>query len=267
MEINKQLFEDILSGKLTGIFVLRSKEIRSSADLCRNDNKFKVTHPYALGIKRYTPTGLYCEGVTCGFDIIDFMPTYKTINSEMLEYCKKDFEFMQTLSKAINNMDTLEIEIPEGKEIDWKESEKQNRIVFKNKQLTYGEVCRKLFGNQDHYLIESNGSIEVAGLYRCACEPNASEDRHQLECILAKNKLANVAKYLNNGWEPGRTDLGHFDAWVLYITPNKNFIGHIKISNCSQNNNVLFKSSELAQQAIKILGKETVKLALEPLGI
>lgn len=29
----------------------------------------------------------------------------------------------------------------------------------------------------------------------------------------------------------------------------------------------MFKSAELAQQAIEILGEETIKLALEPLGI
>ena len=30
---------------------------------------------------------------------------------------------------------------------------------------------------------------------------------------------------------------------------------------------VIFKSKEIAQQAIEILGEETVKLALEPLGV
>ena len=58
---------------------------------------------------------------------------------------------MKTLSKAINNMNTLEIEIPSDKEIDWKESEKQNKIVLKDKQLTYEEICEKLF-EKGHFL-------------------------------------------------------------------------------------------------------------------
>lgn len=270
MEINKQLFEDVLSSKLTGTFVLRNGEIYSSTNLCQNDSIFEATHPYKLGIRTYTPIGRYLQHGTSKFDIIDFMPTYKTIDSEMLEYCRKDFEFMQTLSKAINNMNALEIEIPEGKEVDWKESEKQNKIVLKDKQLTYKDICKKLFENKEFFFtnairtIESSSAVGYAYLINAI---NNSTSYHQLECILAKNKLANVAKYLNNGWEPGRTDLGHFDAWVLYTTPNKNFIGWIKISNCSQNSNVLFKSSKLAAQAIKILGEETIKLALEPLGI
>ena len=77
--------------------------------------------------------------------------------------------------------------------------------------------------------------------------------------------LANIARYLNGEWEPNKTNTGHFDAYVLYVTPNKDYIGYLKISNCAQNSNVLFKSIELARQAIEILGEDTVKLALEPL--
>lgn len=264
MEINKKLFEDVLSGKLKGTFVLRNGEKCSSTDLHLNYNKFKVTNPYALGIKSYTPKGLYCEGITCMFDIIDFMSTYKTIDLEILEYCRKNFEFMQILSKAIENMNTLEIEIPEGKEIDWNESKKENKIVLKDKQLTYGEVCRKLFGNQDHYIIERDGSIEVAALYRCACEPNAAEDMHQLECILAKNMLANTAKYLNGGWKP---DKGEYVFTITYRGnfDNKPVVGEFYFG-CGENL-IVFKTLKSAQQAIEILGEKTVKLALEPLGI
>ena len=39
----------------------------------------------------------------------------------------------------------LTIEIPEGKIVDWEESKKQNKIVLKDKQLTYEDVCKKLF--------------------------------------------------------------------------------------------------------------------------
>ena len=73
--------------------------------------------------------------------------------------------------------------------------------------------------------------------------------------------------YLNDGWKPSKTDLGHFDAWIIYVTPKKDYIACVKIGSCANNSNVLFKSEELAEKAIEILGEETVKLALEPLGI
>lgn len=161
----------------------------------------------------------------------------------------------------------LTIEIPDGKIVDWDESKKQNKIVLKDKQLTYSDICRKLFVGYGWFFTDAEGGIHhtLGGdAYSCA---NNSTTKHQLECILAKNKLANVAKYLNGEWEPYKTDLGHFDAWVLFTTPDKDFLGYTKITDCAYHSNVLFRSPELAQQAIKILGEETVKLALEPLGI
>ena len=53
-------------------------------------------------------------------------------------------------------MKKLEIEIPNDKEIDWEESAKQKQIVFKDKQLTYQDVCNKLF-DEEHYCIDSEG--------------------------------------------------------------------------------------------------------------
>ena len=161
----------------------------------------------------------------------------------------------------------LTIEIPDGKIVDWDESKKQNKIVLKDKQLTYSDICRKLFVGYGWFFTDAEGRIHHTlggNTYSCV---NNSATKHQLECILAKNKLANVAKYLNGGWEPYKTDVGHFDAWVLFATPDKDFVGYSKITDCAHNSNVLFRSPERAKQAIKILGEETVKLALEPLGI
>ena len=165
-------------------------------------------------------------------------------------------------------MKKLEIEIPDDKEIDWKASAKQKQLVFKDKQLTYEDVCKKLFERPNAYYMDSNGVIHafsVKNYQPLLKSPNNATSEHQLNCILAKNKLANVARYLNGDWKPGKTDIGHFDAYALFGTPNKDYIGYAKILDYAHNSNVLFKSKELAQQAIEILGEETVKLALEPL--
>lgn len=241
MEINKRLFEDVLSGKLKGTFVLRNGNKIKSSELEIHPNANVCYYPISLNGIWYTFRGGLHLTKSSDMDIINFISDTNMKENE------------------------LTIEIPEGKEVDWDESKKQNKIVLKDKQLTYGEVCRKLFGNQDHYLIESNGSIEIAGLYRCACEPNASEDRHQLECILAKNKLTNVAKYVNDGWKPNlKTDWGY----VLQLDyANIIIITKMAVKCPHSSGKVVFKSEELAQQAIEILGKETIKFALEPLGI
>lgn len=247
MEINKQLFEDVLSGKLEGTFVLRNGDkLNSSFLLCSGniDNR----GVYAIGTNKYYI--YYDDGSVRTYpykpslDIIDFIP-----DADMKEK-------------------ELTIKIPKGKEIDWDESKKQNKIVLKDKQLTYEDVCKKLF-SKDCYFIDQDGSVEHISTHNwlTAMDKNNATTEHQLECILAKNQLANVAKYLNGEWEPYKTDLGHFDAWVLFATPDKDFVGYTKITDCAYNSNVLFRSPELAKQAVKILGEETVKLALEPLGI
>ena len=244
MEINKQLFEDVLSGKLEGTFVLRNRDkLNSSLLLCSGNIDNRV---YAIGTDKYYI--YYDDGAVRTYpykpslDIIDFIP-----ETNMKE-------------------NKLTIEIPEGKIVDWKESEKQNKIVLKDKQLTYEGVCKKLFNGETYYT-NTSGKICSADITQYVTDPNNATTKHQLECILAKNKLANVAKYLNGNWEPYKTDLGHFDAWVLFATPDKDFVGYSKITDCAHNSNVLFRSPELAKQAVKILGEETVKLALEPLGI
>jgi hypothetical protein len=164
----------------------------------------------------------------------------------------------------------LTIEIPNDKIVDWDESKKQNKIVLKDKQLTYKDVCKKLFEDKEVFFIDLNGNIEdvlYSDINISLDDKNNATTAHQLKCILAKNMLANVAVYLNDGWKPSKTSSGHFKAWVLFMTPNKDFVGYTNIIDCADNSNVLFKTKELAQQTIKILGEETVKLALEPLGI
>jgi len=161
----------------------------------------------------------------------------------------------------------LTIEIPNNKVVDWEESKKQNKIVLKDRELTYKEICQKLFLPNGCFYICENGEIAYSyGTDRFSSYANnaTSNSNHQLECILAKNKLANVAKYLNDGWKPtiSTNDFGYF------IFRNENY-NNFWIKVCDDymyNSNVLFKTKELAYQAIKILGKETVKLALEPLG-
>ena len=54
METNKQLFEDVLSGKLKGTFVLRNGDKCDSSKLYRNTNKMKSQdYLYALYVGNY----------------------------------------------------------------------------------------------------------------------------------------------------------------------------------------------------------------------
>ena len=162
-------------------------------------------------------------------------------------------------------MNKIEIEIPVGKEIDWEASAKQKQIVLKDKQLTYRDVCKKLFKNGYCYTNAYGGIMEDGHNQIFLTEPNTATTKHQLECILAKNMLANTARYLNGDW---KWELGSHDAFFIMDRSSKESEMCLEIGSYScyaERANVLFKSKEAAQQAIEILGEETVKLALTPL--
>ena len=237
MEINKQLFEDVLSGKLKGTFVLRNGDkLNSSLLLCSGNIDNRV---YAIGTDKYYI--YYDDGAVRTYpykpslDIIDFIP-----ETNMKE-------------------NKLTIEIPNGKTVDWDESKKQNKIVLKDKQLTYEGVCKKLFNGETYYT-NTNGKICSSNITQYVTDPNNATTEHQLECILAKNKLANVAKYLNDGWKPNKGDFVFFLTLWEYLS-----VGMYHFENYG--NQIIFKNREVAQQAVEILGEETIKLALESLGI
>lgn len=194
---------------------------------CTNE----YTFPIRLIGCGYTYQGSFLLTRKTNFDIVDFIPDMKE--------------------------NKLTIEIPEGKIVDWEESKKQNKIVLKDKQLTYEDVCNKLKDAIDITLFiepSKQGHMFVADVY-------------QLERIIAKNMLANVAKYLNGEWKPWH-DKSITSIVVLKETKTGVSPCEVISGSCSSVcGSIWFKTKDLARQAIEILGEETVKLALEPLGI
>lgn len=82
--------------------------------------------------------------------------------------------------------------------------------------------------------------------------------RKQTEKLIAINKLLNVAKYLNDGWKP---DWNDYDEIKYTFSLHK---GKVHNTNDGEYTYaiVYFKSEALLEKARKILGKETIKLAL-----
>ena len=245
MEIKKQLFEDVLSGKLKGTFVFRNQLTCNSDELTRNTDGCGYTHPYyPYSIKDWSYT---LSGHFFGKESVHFP-------------CESNVDIIDFIPDTDMNKDELTIEIPNGKIVDWDDSKKQNKIVLKDKQLTYSDICRKLFVGYGWFFTDAEGSIHHTlggNTYSCV---NNSATKHQLECILAKNKLANVAKYLNDGWKPNKGDFVFCLTHWEYLS-----VGMYHFENYG--NQIIFKNREVAQQAVEILGEETVKLALESLGI
>lgn len=236
MIINKQLFEDVLNGKAKGTFILENGSRVNSDRLRRNDTRLTHLYPYAL---KGSPT------------VYDMYGDFPNGDKQSGQY----YKIIDFIPMKVEEV-LLDVKLPKGKVIDWEKSAKLDKIVLKDAPYptTYEDICDKLPGMIDIPLFNTpskDGNALVA-------------NEHYLECILAKNKLATVAKYLNDGWKPNKGEL------VFCLTCRGDFENNLLIGIYyfeANGNQIVFKTQEVARQAIEILGEETVKLALESLGI
>lgn len=147
---------------------------------------------------------------------------------------------------------SLEFKIPEGYVFD-KDNSTDSVIRFKpiKKKITYEDIVQKLKA-------KNIGICVRHGLTTIGSELFITNEK-QLEQLLALNKLMNVAKYLNDDWEPDFTDPTqkwyiNYDYECLKLCTD--------FSTSYRRNLIYFKTTSLAYQAIEILGEEEVKKAL-----
>lgn len=155
----------------------------------------------------------------------------------------------------------LKIQVPEGYEID-KENSTFDCIKFKSikKDLTYNDVAFELFSH-NRWIIKEFGNITNKALPNANVSyPTLCTSEKQAKKLLAINKLMNVARYLNGSWEPNWMNDEEYKYSIYYWVVKDSLTVDHNTSNCHCT--VYFKELELAKEAIKILGEETVKLAV-----
>lgn len=132
----------------------------------------------------------------------------------------------------------------DGYEID-EENSTFDCIRFKKRTLTLTDVY--------------NNTVDPTCNIKIAC----SSAKH-VRKINAINNFILVAKYLNKGWFPNFNNSRSEAIYYITITEG----GKLSIDYCFGINMVAvayFRSKEIAQQAIKLLGEETIKIALNPI--
>lgn len=145
---------------------------------------------------------------------------------------------------------------PEGMEA----YQEGNEIKFRSieNKVTYENVAKALFEGKDVWRI---GDLVINKYNRTGCWnylTNCGSEK-QAKKLYAINLLMNVAKYLNGDWTPNWEDSDEVKCYIHFY--NRKYID----IDCSYQYNyclVYFKTIQLAQQAIEILGEETIKLAL-----
>ena len=176
MKINKQLFEDVLSGKLKGTFVLRNKSTLHSSNL----RKIAGTkYQYILCGNLYTSEGiLIFNNKTHPLNIEDFIPETNMKENE------------------------LKITIPEGQEIDWQESAKQEKIVFKKKDTkprSWKEYLELNTGFDGAGIDWNCGGVQTTGLHH---RGKAIVPTHLAQPFIAMMQLMSLRQAWIGNWEP-----------------------------------------------------------------
>lgn len=163
-------------------------------------------------------------------------------------------------------MKEIKITPPEGYEVD-QENSTFELIKFKpikpiKRKLSYTDITNEVFKDDIVWYIERNGNIVstfISPTSTNRLDPNNCTSEKQAQKLMAINQLMNVAKYLNGAWKPNWG--GNEAKWYIEVEVENS---SIEVDFCTSFNSRVcyFQFRKCAEQAIEILGEDTIRLAL-----
>lgn len=153
--------------------------------------------------------------------------------------------------------ESIKIIPPEGMECYLENNEIKFRKVTEIK--SYEDISKELFLNKNCFYF---GNFSLIGDWNPKLEEdcnysNICSTKEQARKILAINKLINVANYLNSKADKGNED----KYYSIYLNEHKEIIIKSNIKSLI-NNPIRFNTENGAKEAIKILGEDIIKLAI-----
>ena len=141
----------------------------------------------------------------------------------------------------------------EGKLMVQKKQEQESAPDTKNGDpITYDDICKKLFFNKTAYWVRGK-NIEEGVIRESYNDIDNCTSVAQVKRVVAFNKLQNIAKYLNKGWKPN-FHVNHKN-WNINKDNDTFFASYTLIVNKVT---VYFKSKDLANEAIRLMGEESL---------
>lgn len=121
------------------------------------------------------------------------------------------------------------------------------------KPITYDEVLKELYYRKTAYWVGGTRILYAITNENSYNDINNCASEAQCKRMVAFNKLQNIAKYINKGWKPD------FTYSSLY-TICKDCTGKYSLlTNCTyQAGAIYFKTEELANEAIRLMGEESL---------
>lgn len=121
------------------------------------------------------------------------------------------------------------------------------------KPITYDDVLKELYYGKTAYWVGSTRISYAITNENSYNDINNCASEAQCKRMVAFNKLQNIAKYLNKGWIP---DFRNPEKKWAILNIGKVF--HPKYITITNDANVYFKSKELANEAIRLMGEESL---------
>ena len=118
--------------------------------------------------------------------------------------------------------------------------------------ITYDDILKKLFLNKESFFVGSSTISSMTTGVNSYSHVNNCTSEAQAKRIIAFNKLQNIAKYLNDGWKPNFKDSSK--NWYIF----KDILYCVTFNYTSNQGSVYFKNADLANEAIRLMGKESL---------
>lgn len=124
--------------------------------------------------------------------------------------------------------------------------------AVEDEPFTYDDICKKMFLGKRIFFINGKGIEFTKAHDENYDDVDNSTSSAQARRMAAFNKLQNIAKYLNNGWQPNFTDARQ--NW--YISKKRNGEYKAMFSYSDNFGVVFFKSECLVNEAIRLMGED-----------
>lgn len=121
------------------------------------------------------------------------------------------------------------------------------------KPITYDDICKELFLSKITYWLGNCEVNTVISGHNNYNDINNSTSEAQVKRLAAFNKLQNIAKYLNGDWKPDFD--GDHENWSICKSGDAFVALYTKTLDKAS---VYFKSEKLANEAIIIMGKDSL---------
>ncbi len=203
-----------------------------------NNSNIAVGTVFTYNNSKYIVTEVHKKNVCEGCDLEDVCSTSTIKQKEIQNICacvphcrvdRKNVVFKKVIESESESKskskDFVEIEIPENKEIDVKNSDFEHGIItFKNKAVNL------------EFIINNTNKAKIVDRYSKIFD------------------LAAIAGYYNNGWKPTETDLGFSIGFNMakhqYVILNNNVSKRVRL--------VAFKNREICEMLLQ--DKEVIKI-------